>query len=531
MRVGYLPDMFGHIAQMPQLLSLFDLHDAVVWRGVPTALQAPAFRWRSPDGSEVRAEYLPSGYFNGSNMPDDADELATRVELFTAMQQPFVGDQVLWMAGMDHEVPPPHLAADGRRAGSALDRRRRLGPGRIARRAPGDGACPRRRAPGHRRRAAIGSAGQPADGRRVEPGGRQGGRSGGRAASRASGRAPRHAVADRPSMGTAARGRLAGGHPQRRARLDLRLQPRRGGRRRAAPLRRVDPHRDRDRGPGGRRCSTTDACARHLPAQSHCDRSRRRRRADPARDRGTHSRRAGPRAASGGRGAPPQRGRGRADGRRPRDADGATADPGGPTGRGRRRHARGAPAAGARRHDDRARGRAGSHRPTLRRGPRPGGGHRAAPHLAEPARARTGRGRSRVRLGARTTRRSPLDRQPLGCARSDQRTRRTRCRPRRRHLVPGRAVRVRAARRWRRRRGHLQLVPAGARHRGGPPGACRRRADRDRTGARHDRDRLRAAAARAWWRRPRRPLDAHRFHRATGAHHARTACRRGLRPR
>ena len=119
MRVGYLPDMFGHIAQMPQLLSLFGLHDAVVWRGVPAALQAPAFRWRSPDGTEVRAEYLPSGYFNGSNMPDDADELATRIELFTAMQQPFVGDQVLWMAGMDHEVPPPHLASTV----DALDRR------------------------------------------------------------------------------------------------------------------------------------------------------------------------------------------------------------------------------------------------------------------------------------------------------------------------------------------------------------------------------------------------------------------------
>jgi len=111
MPVGYLPDMFGHIAQMPQLLSLFGLHDAVVWRGIPSALQAPAFRWRAPDGTEVRAEYLPSGYFNGSNMPDDVDELATRVELFTALQQPFVGDQVLWMAGMDHEVPPPHLAA------------------------------------------------------------------------------------------------------------------------------------------------------------------------------------------------------------------------------------------------------------------------------------------------------------------------------------------------------------------------------------------------------------------------------------
>ena len=37
MDVGYLPDMFGHIAQMPQILRLAGFRDAVVWRGVPSA--------------------------------------------------------------------------------------------------------------------------------------------------------------------------------------------------------------------------------------------------------------------------------------------------------------------------------------------------------------------------------------------------------------------------------------------------------------------------------------------------------------
>ena len=119
MQVGYLPDMFGHVAQMPQVLSLFGMHDAVVWRGVPASMQAPAFTWRAPDGTEVRAEYLPGGYFNGSNMPDDVDELATRIELFAALQGPLVGDRVLWMAGMDHEVPPAHMP----RIVGELDRR------------------------------------------------------------------------------------------------------------------------------------------------------------------------------------------------------------------------------------------------------------------------------------------------------------------------------------------------------------------------------------------------------------------------
>jgi len=111
MQVGYLPDMFGHIAQMPQLLASFGLEHAVVWRGVPSTITTPAFRWRAPDGTEVRAEYLPGGYGNGSDMPPSADRLARRIELFVDTQAPMVGDTVLWMAGMDHEAPPAHLPA------------------------------------------------------------------------------------------------------------------------------------------------------------------------------------------------------------------------------------------------------------------------------------------------------------------------------------------------------------------------------------------------------------------------------------
>lgn len=111
MAVGYLPDMFGHIAQMPQILAGFGLRDAVVWRGVPAGIEAPAFDWVAPDGSSVRAEYLSGGYGNGSDMPADAERLRRRIDGFVASQGPMVGEQVLWMAGMDHEVPPAHLAA------------------------------------------------------------------------------------------------------------------------------------------------------------------------------------------------------------------------------------------------------------------------------------------------------------------------------------------------------------------------------------------------------------------------------------
>ena len=59
MDVGYLPDMFGHIAQMPQILRLAGFRDAVVWRGVPSQVTKNAFVWDAPDGS-VGARRVPA---------------------------------------------------------------------------------------------------------------------------------------------------------------------------------------------------------------------------------------------------------------------------------------------------------------------------------------------------------------------------------------------------------------------------------------------------------------------------------------
>jgi len=110
MQVGYLPDMFGHITSMPQILQLFGFDHAVVWRGVPLSINQPAFNWESPDGSAVRAEYLSGGYGNGSGMPTTAAELRERIMMFLEVQGELVGAEVLWMAGMDHESPPVHLS-------------------------------------------------------------------------------------------------------------------------------------------------------------------------------------------------------------------------------------------------------------------------------------------------------------------------------------------------------------------------------------------------------------------------------------
>jgi mannosylglycerate hydrolase len=109
MDVGYLPDMFGHIAQMPQILSLAGFGHTVVWRGVPSAITKNAFFWEAPDGSRVRAEYLPVGYGNGAALPDDAKALVRRTADLVQEVESFLIDDFLCMNGSDHLFPQPQL--------------------------------------------------------------------------------------------------------------------------------------------------------------------------------------------------------------------------------------------------------------------------------------------------------------------------------------------------------------------------------------------------------------------------------------
>ena len=111
MHVGYLPDMFGHVAQMPQILRLAGFEHAVVWRGVPSSVTQTAFTWEAPDGSSVRAEYLYGSYSNGRDLPDDAKQLVARARSYELELGParLPGGAMLLMNGTDHQMPQPWL--------------------------------------------------------------------------------------------------------------------------------------------------------------------------------------------------------------------------------------------------------------------------------------------------------------------------------------------------------------------------------------------------------------------------------------
>jgi alpha-mannosidase len=109
MEVGYLPDMFGHIAQMPQILRLSGFAHTVIWRGVPSSITKSGFQWESPDGSTVRAEYLPVGYGNGAALPDDAKALIRRTLDHIEEVGSFLIGDLLFMNGSDHLFPQPAL--------------------------------------------------------------------------------------------------------------------------------------------------------------------------------------------------------------------------------------------------------------------------------------------------------------------------------------------------------------------------------------------------------------------------------------
>jgi mannosylglycerate hydrolase len=103
MHVGYMPDQFGHAAQLPQIFKSFGIDGAVLWRGVGPERPPHAFRWIGPDGSEVTALWLQDGYGSGRRLPSDPQGFADAVQRTLDRLGDWIGEMpILFPVGDDH---------------------------------------------------------------------------------------------------------------------------------------------------------------------------------------------------------------------------------------------------------------------------------------------------------------------------------------------------------------------------------------------------------------------------------------------
>jgi mannosylglycerate hydrolase len=110
MPVGYLPDTFGHIGQMPQILQGFGIQNACFWRGLDD--QPCELTWYAPDGSSVLLSYLRDSYSNAARLVTaDTDRFFHDIGEISASLSPYsTSGQILLMHGTDHMEPPADLA-------------------------------------------------------------------------------------------------------------------------------------------------------------------------------------------------------------------------------------------------------------------------------------------------------------------------------------------------------------------------------------------------------------------------------------
>ena len=109
MKIGYIPDQFGHIAQMPQILRGFDMDRAMFYRGFggEPGQDHSEYWWVAPDGSRVLLHHLPkdgysAGYFGSK---DRAVIQAVFDRMRKELDPRAASSQRLFFNGGDHHWP------------------------------------------------------------------------------------------------------------------------------------------------------------------------------------------------------------------------------------------------------------------------------------------------------------------------------------------------------------------------------------------------------------------------------------------
>ena len=109
MDVGYEPDPFGHIGQLPQILAGFGIRSAAFRRGLDD--EPCELWWDSPDGTRTLAAYLREGYDNACRLPVEPEAFASAIAARRDALAPHCRtSQRLLLNGTDHQEPQAEVA-------------------------------------------------------------------------------------------------------------------------------------------------------------------------------------------------------------------------------------------------------------------------------------------------------------------------------------------------------------------------------------------------------------------------------------
>jgi mannosylglycerate hydrolase len=121
MDVGYIPDPFGHIGQMPQILRGFGIDCAAFRRGLDD--QPCELWWEAPDGSRLLTAYLRDGYDNAARLPTTTPAFGAAIAAGRDSLAPHCATtHRLLLNGTDHQEPQTEIPALAAEAWTGPDR-------------------------------------------------------------------------------------------------------------------------------------------------------------------------------------------------------------------------------------------------------------------------------------------------------------------------------------------------------------------------------------------------------------------------